>query len=94
MQDFSEQSAYLALIQEVLLSVRYLSPPQQLLYLLLQNNIDKLNNSFVISLELWTIVRTVFIWPNGLPSLDFEPLWIIKSMSAPPLTRHLIRLYL
>jgi len=33
-----------------------------------------------------TIVRTVFIWPNGLFSLDFEPLWIIKSMSAPPLT--------
>ena len=29
MQDFSEQSAYLALIPEVLLSVRYLSPPQK-----------------------------------------------------------------
>ncbi|WP_333059079.1 MULTISPECIES: transposase family protein [unclassified Microcoleus] len=32
------------------------------------------------------ILRTVFIWPKGLCSVDFEPLWIIKSMSAPPLT--------
>jgi CHAT domain-containing protein len=54
MQYLSEKSAYLALIKEVLLSVRYISPPQQVLYLLLQNNIDKLNNSFVILLELWT----------------------------------------
>lgn len=54
MQLSSEQSACLSLIKQVLVAVHHVSDEQQFLYLLLQNNIDKLNHTFVSLLKSWT----------------------------------------
>lgn len=54
MQALAEQSACLTLIEQILFAVRHTGHNQQTLYLLLRDNLDKLNNNFVISLKLWT----------------------------------------
>ena len=54
MQALAEQSACLTLIEQILFVVRHTGHNQQALYLLLRDNLDKLNNNFVISLKLWT----------------------------------------
>lgn len=53
MQLSSEQSACLSLIKQVLVAAHHVSDEQQFLYLLLQNNIDKLNQTFVSLLKSW-----------------------------------------
>jgi CHAT domain-containing protein len=54
MQLSSEQSACLSLIKQVLVAAHHVSDERQFLYLLLQNNTDKLNHSFVSLLKSWT----------------------------------------
>ncbi|MEG3973147.1 CHAT domain-containing protein [Microcoleus sp. herbarium8] len=54
MQLSSEQSACLSLIKQVLVAAHHVSDERQFLYLLLQNNIDKLNHTFVSLLKSWT----------------------------------------
>ncbi|WP_341731816.1 CHAT domain-containing protein [Microcoleus sp. EPA2] len=54
MQLSSEQSASLSLIKQVLVAAHHVSDERQFLYLLLQNNIDKLNHTFVSLLKSWT----------------------------------------
>jgi hypothetical protein len=54
MQLLSEQSACLSLIKQLLVAAHNVSHAQQILYLLVQNNIDKLNNTFVFLFKSWT----------------------------------------
>ncbi|TAG60647.1 MAG: CHAT domain-containing protein [Oscillatoriales cyanobacterium] len=54
MQLSSEQSACLSLIKQVLVAAHHVSHERQFLYLLLRNNVDKLNNTFVSLLKSWT----------------------------------------
>jgi CHAT domain-containing protein len=54
MQLSSEQSVCLSLIKQVLVAAHHVSHERQFLYLLLRNNVDKLNNTFVSLLKSWT----------------------------------------
>jgi len=54
MQLLSEQSACLSLIKQLLVAAHHVSHERHFLYLLVQNNIDKLNNTFVFLFKSWT----------------------------------------
>jgi CHAT domain-containing protein len=54
MQLSSEQSACLSLIKQLLVAAHHVNHERQFLYFLVQNNIDKLNNTFVFLFKSWT----------------------------------------
>ena len=64
MQLSSEQSACLSLIHQVLVAAHNVSRDRQFFYLLLQNNIDKLNNRFASLLKTWAVSILQKITPN------------------------------